>query len=152
MHIDHVAIAVRSLGAAAERLQQMLGYSQKTVAVTNTRQQVDVMFLEKPGSLDIKLIAPSDAQSPLWDFVRKGGGLHHLCFTVPDVQAACGEMAAKGARMLAAPEPGEAFDDNLIAFCYLGLGLNVELIDTDARRGEIRANEGSRSAGTNHDL
>jgi hypothetical protein len=41
--------------------------------------------------------------------------------------------------VLAHPAPGEAFDEHLIAFCYLGLGLNVELIDTDARRSVIDA-------------
>ncbi|HET7218133.1 MAG TPA: VOC family protein [Vicinamibacterales bacterium] len=139
MHIDHVAIAVRSLDAAADRLQQMLGYVRKTAKVTNTRQKVDVMFLRKEGSLDIKLISPSDDESPLWDFVRKGGGLHHLCFKVPDVAAACAEVAGKGARILSPPAPGEAFNDHDIAFCFLGLGLNVEFIDTDERRGAIDA-------------
>jgi methylmalonyl-CoA/ethylmalonyl-CoA epimerase len=137
MQIDHVAVAVRSIEAAADRLCALLDYARKTAPVTNTRQKVNVLFLGKPGSLDIKLIEPSDADSPLWDFVRKGGGLHHLCFKVPDVGTACGELAAKGARVIAAPAPGEAFDEQLIAFLYLGLGLNVEVIDTEARRARV---------------
>ena len=137
MQIDHIAVAVRSIDAAAERLSALLGYVRKTTKVTNTRQKVNVVFLSKEASLDIKLIEPSDAESPLWDFVRKGGGLHHLCFKVPDVATACAELAGKGARVIAQPAPGEAFDDHLIAFLYLGLGLNVEVIDTDARRGSL---------------
>lgn len=105
--------------------------------VTNTRQKVNVVFLSKEASLDIKLIEPSDAESPLWDFVRKGGGLHHLCFRVPDVSTACMDLASRGARVIAQPSPGEAFDDNLIAFLYLGMGLNVEVIDTDRRRAPV---------------
>jgi len=137
MQIDHIAVAVRSIDAAAERLSALLGYVRKTTKVTNTRQKVNVVFLSKEASLDIKLIEPSDAESPLWDFVRKGGGLHHLCFKVPDVATACAELAGKGARVIAQPAPGEAFDDHLIAFLYLGLGLNVEVIDTDDRRGSL---------------
>ena len=137
MHLDHIAIAVRELEPAADRLCAMLGYHRATERVTNTRQQVNVMFLRKTGSLDLKLIEPSAPESPLWAFVKKGGGLHHVCFKTPDVQAACGELAAAGARLIAPPEPGEAFDDGLIAFLYAGLGLNVEVIDTDARRGLI---------------
>ncbi len=137
MQIDHIAVAVRSIDAAAERLSALLGYVRKTTKVTNSRQKVNVVFLSKEASLDIKLIEPSDAESPLWDFVRKGGGLHHLCFKVPDVATACAELAGKGARVIAQPAPGEAFDDHLIAFLYLGLGLNVEVIDTDARRGSL---------------
>ena len=134
MQIDHIAIAVRSVDVAADRLGTLLGYSRRTAPVTNTRQKVKVLFLRKEGSLDLKLIEPSDADSPLWDFVRKGGGLHHICFKTADVSATCTQLAASGARVLAQPAPGEAFDEHLIAFLYLGMGMNVEIIDTDARR------------------
>ena len=137
MQIDHVAVAVRSVEAAADRLCALLGYARKTAAVTNTRQKVNVLFLGKEGSLDIKLIEPSADDSPLWDFVRKGGGLHHLCLRVPDVGDACVDLTQRGARVIASPAPGEAFDDHAIAFLYLGLGMNVEVIDTDARRSRL---------------
>lgn len=134
MQVDHVAIAVRSVEKAADKLCELTGYRRKTEKVTNTRHRVNVLFLAKSGSIDIKLIEPSDDESPLWDFVKKGGGLHHLCFKVPDVENACDELKGKGVRILSAPAPGEAFDEHLIAFCYLGFGLNAEIIDTDARR------------------
>ena len=135
MVIDHIAIAVRSVEAAAARLERLTGYQRRTTVVTNTRQKVNVLFISKPGSMDIKLIEPSGDDSPLCTFLKRGGGLHHVAFKVPDVTAACADMSAAGVRILAQPEPGEAFDDHLIAFCYLGLSLNVKLIDTDARRG-----------------
>ena len=134
MQIDHVAIAVASVEDAADRLCSLLGYARKTQKVTNHRQRVHVLFLHKAGSIDLKLVEPDGVDSPLTAFVRKGGGLHHLCFRVPDVANSVESLSAMGARVLASPEPGEAFDDRLIAFCYLGFGLNVELIDTDLRR------------------
>jgi methylmalonyl-CoA/ethylmalonyl-CoA epimerase len=137
LRLDHIAIAVRSVEAAADRLSRLLGYTRTTEKVTNTRQRVNVLFLGKDGSLPIKLIEPSDAESPLCEFVKKGGGLHHICFKVPEVEAACSDLVARGARVIAAPQPGEAFDDHLIAFLYLGLGLNVEVIDTEQRRSRI---------------
>ena len=137
MTFDHIAIAVRDVDVAADRLSALLGYERETACVTNTRQKVKVLFLRKAGSPGLKLIEPSADDSPLWDFVRKGGGLHHVCFKVPDVETACTELQARGARVLAAPVPGEAFDDHLIAFLYMGLGLNVEVIDTDDRRARL---------------
>lgn len=137
MQIDHIAIAVRSVEAAAERMCALTGYQRRTSAVTNTRQQVNVLFLSKPGSIDIKLISPSDETSPLWGALKRGEGLHHVAFKVPDVGAACADLAAAGVRVLSPPQPGEAFDDHAIAFCYLGFGVNAELIDTDARRGVL---------------
>jgi len=39
-------------------------------------------------------------------------------------------MKEKGATVVAKPEPGKAFDDELLSILYLGSGLNIELIDT----------------------
>ena len=137
MQLDHIAIAVRSVDAAADRLCGLLGYTRRTGKVTNSRQKVTVLFLAKPGSLDLKLIEPAGEDSPLWGSLKKGEGLHHVCFKVADVEAGCEELTGKGARLLSAPAPGEAFDDHLIAFLYLGSGLNVELIDSDDRRSAL---------------
>lgn len=134
MHIDHVCVAVRSIEASLPRLCGILGFSARTGKVMNTRQQVNVQFLSRPGSIDIKLIEPSGESSPLWQFLKRGEGLHHLCFRTENVTSGLAALAEKGLRVLAAPAPGEAFDDGLIAFGYAGSGLNVELIDTDARR------------------
>jgi methylmalonyl-CoA/ethylmalonyl-CoA epimerase len=137
MTVDHLAIAVRNLEEAADRFCALLGYSRATEKVTNTRQDVEVMFLRKIGSLTIKLISPASASSPLWETLRKGGGLHHVCFKVADVDEACRSLTERGARVITPPQPGEAFDDHLIAFLYAGFGLNIEVIDTDRRRGVI---------------
>lgn len=139
MRIDHVCVAVRSIDKAVPRLCQLLGFSPKTSKVTNTRQKVNVQFLQRPGSIDVKLIEPSGEASPLWQFLKRGEGLHHLCFKVDDVQAQLSELEKLGLRVLAQPAPGEAFDDGLIAFGYAGAGLNVELIDTDRRRNLLPA-------------
>ena len=128
---------MRSIDAAADRLCALLGYARRTAKVTNTRQKVTVLFLGKAGSLDLKLIEPAGEDSPLWGTLKKGEGLHHLCFKVPDVAAGCDALVGNGARLLTAPAPGEAFDDHLIAFLYLGSGLNVELIDSDDRRSRL---------------
>ncbi len=104
-----------------------------TDPVHNTRQKVWVVFLEKEGSLPVKLIAPADPSSPIAALARRGGGLHHLCFRCEDLERGLGELQSKGVRVLVEPQPGEAFDNENIAFVYAGQGLNVELIDTDKR-------------------
>ena len=135
--LDHVCLAVRKLAPARAMLEKMLGYRARTEPVENTRQQVVVQFMSKPGSIDIKLIEPASMESPLVEFLkRSGGGLHHLAFRTGSVTDAVADLAAKGARIVAPPEPGEAFDDAAIAFAFLGQGLNAELIDTDRRRDE----------------
>ncbi|MES9941549.1 MAG: VOC family protein [Candidatus Thiodiazotropha sp. 6PLUC2] len=135
MDVDHVCIAVRSIKSSKNRLCDILQYKEKTEVVKNTKQDVLVQFFNKPGSLDIKLIQPASPQSPLTNFLKsRGEGLHHLCFKADDVQQTMDDLLERGARMTADPLPGEAFDDELIAFAYVAGGLNIEIIDTDKRR------------------
>jgi methylmalonyl-CoA/ethylmalonyl-CoA epimerase len=135
MNIDHVCIAVRSIQSSKKRLCDILQYEEKTEVVKNSRQDVLVQFFSKPGSLDIKLIQPASPESPLKNFLKsRGEGLHHLCFKTDDVNQTMDELLEHGARMTADPLPGEAFDDELIAFAYVAGGLNIEIIDTDKRR------------------
>lgn len=136
--LDHVCLAVKRIATARATLERTLGYVPRTEPVLNTRQRVLVQFMRKPGSIDIKLIEPSDPESPLFEFLRRtGGGLHHLAFRVDSVPESTREIEALGARVVAMPEPGEAFDDGLISFAFLGAGLYVEFIDSDRRRSQI---------------
>jgi methylmalonyl-CoA/ethylmalonyl-CoA epimerase len=136
--LDHVCLAVRKIAPARAMLEKMFGYTARTEPVANTRQQVVVQFLRKEGSIDIKLIEPATLESPLVEFLKRGGGgLHHLAFRTESVADAVVDVASKGAKILATPQPGEAFDDAQIAFAFAGMGLNFELIDTDERRSEI---------------
>jgi methylmalonyl-CoA/ethylmalonyl-CoA epimerase len=137
MILDHVGVAVRSIEPALERWQEVFGYRQETAIVTNTRQRVRVVFLGRPGSLQVKLIEPTDHSSPIHAFTRRGGGLHHLCFRCESVDAELARLEALGLRVIAPPQPGEAFGDEKIAFVYAGDGLNIELIDTVTRAGRL---------------
>jgi methylmalonyl-CoA/ethylmalonyl-CoA epimerase len=134
MIIDHIGIVVPSLAAAVERWTGIFGYHPMTGIVTNTRQKVKVVFLQKENSVLIKLVEPLEKTSPVYQFALKGGGLHHLCFRCDNVAEETARLSSLGCRMLSVPEPGEAFENNQIAFVYvLGTGINIELIDTDLK-------------------
>ena len=137
MVVDHVGIAVRSIERSIEHWQTVFGYEQVTEIVTNTRQRVRVVFLARRGSLQVKLIEPTDATSPIHALAQRGGGLHHLCFRCESVDAEIVRLEALGLRVIAPAQPGEAFEDEKIAFVYAGDGLSVELIDTERRAGRL---------------
>lgn len=137
MIIDHIGIVTKSLDKGIQLWTDKFGYKQKTSPVVNSRQKVKVVFLEKCGSIDIKLLEPVDDTSSIYRFARKGGGLHHLCFKCDSLDSQLSEFSDSGLRVLAGPEPGEAFENEDIAFIYATQGLNVELIDTDKRAGLI---------------
>lgn len=137
--LDHVGIAVRSLDEGIERWRTVFGYRQATEIVLNTRQQVRVVFMERDGSLPVKLVEPSEPTSAVAALARRGGGLHHLCFRAASIGTELARLEALGLRVISPPEPGEAFEDNPIAFVYAGDGLNIELIDTLSRAQRIPA-------------
>jgi methylmalonyl-CoA/ethylmalonyl-CoA epimerase len=137
MILDHVGIAVRSIERSIEHWAEVFGYEQATEVVINTRQKVRVVFLAKPGSLQVKLIEPTDSSSPIHAFIQRGGGLHHLCFRCESVDREVVRLAAQGLRVITPPQPGEAFENEMIAFVYAGDGLNVELIDTVRRADRL---------------
>jgi len=138
MIIDHLGIVVQSLRDGIEQWERLFGYKRSSSIVTNSRQRVRVVFLSKPNSLTVKLVEPSEPASPVSQFARKGGGLHHVCFRCSDLKSDIPLLREKGARLMVPPEPGEAFKSNDIAF-FLAGGLNVELIDTAEKEGLIQA-------------
>ena len=135
MIIDHIGVVVPDLEPALKQWEMLFGYHQNSDIVENTRQKVRVVFLSKENSLTIKLIEPAGADSPVSQLARKGGGLHHLCFRCSALDADIPLLLQRGARLLVPPQPGEAFNYHLIAFILAGNNLNIELIDTDEKRG-----------------
>lgn len=133
MIIDHIGVVVKSIEDGIHQWTNVFGYKQLTEEVTNTRQKVKVVFLSKKDSVTIKLIEPVGAESPIYRFAKRGGGLHHLCFKCGELQYEITKMTEIGLRLLSSPQPGEAFENEKIAFVYAKNGLNIELIDTDKR-------------------
>jgi methylmalonyl-CoA/ethylmalonyl-CoA epimerase len=141
MIIDHLGIVVKSIESGIEHWEKVFGYKQMTEIVINTRQKVKVVFLTKENSILIKLIEPTDETSPVYRTARKGGGLHHLGFRCKDIEEEMKRLKSLGLLVITNPQPGEAFENNQIAFLLGNQGLNIELIDTDKKASKIIGRE-----------
>lgn len=137
MIIDHIGIVVKSIQQGISHWTTVFGYEQITEIVENSRQKVKVVFLSKEKSTQIKLVEPVGNTSPVFEFAKKGGGLHHLCFKCDNIDSTIEDMKAHRLRVLTLPQPGEAFDNEEIAFIYAKHGLNIELIDTEKRAKKL---------------
>lgn len=137
MVIDHIGIVVKQLDQGVDHWERLFGYRQITEPVLNSLQRVRVIFLEKEGSVPVKLVEPTDPSSPVWTFALKGGGLHHLCFRTQNLEGELIRLVENGARVLVPPQPGEAFEMGNITFVYAGQGLNIEIVETDRRARRI---------------
>ena len=103
--LNHVAIAVPDLAAAAEQYRTMLG------AVVNPPQNepdhgVTVVFIDLPNT-KIELLTPLGDSSPIRGFLDKNpsGGMHHICYEVADILVARDHLLASGARILGSGAP-----------------------------------------------
>lgn len=103
--LNHVAIAVPDLDAAATKYRDLLG---ATVSAPQLLPEhgVAVVFVELDNS-KIELMVPLGADSPIANFVAEHplGGMHHICFEVPDLAEAARVLAAGGARILGDGQP-----------------------------------------------
>lgn len=97
--LDHVGIAVPNLAAALERWRPVLGEPSAAPEEVPT-QKVRVAFLSA-GATHVELLEPTDPASAVGQFLaRRGEGLHHLAFQVPNVDAALADVAAHGGRLV----------------------------------------------------
>ena len=114
--LDHVAIAVADLKAAKSLYCGALGFTHHACeTVADQGVNVEVVTL---GTLRVELLEPIDASSPVHSFIRKRGeGMHHLCFRVPDIRASLKRLKSEGLQLIdAEPRIGEG--GHLIAFVH----------------------------------
>ncbi|MBU1337248.1 MAG: methylmalonyl-CoA epimerase [Alphaproteobacteria bacterium] len=98
--LNHVAIAVPDLAAASARYRDLLG-AQVGPPQALPEHGVTLVFIDA-GNSKVELLEPLGADSPIAAFLARspGGGMHHICFEVPDIRAAAATLAAGGARIL----------------------------------------------------
>jgi methylmalonyl-CoA epimerase len=100
--IDHVAIVVRSLDDALAFYRDMLGIVPSQV-IDFPREGVKIAFLPLggPNGSEIELLEPQGADTGVARFLEtRGGGLHHICLEVPDIEQAIADLRASGAMLL----------------------------------------------------
>ena len=138
MKVDHICFAVKNINEGISYWESVFGYMQTTEVIINSLQKVKVAFLSKDDSVLVKLIEPLSDNESLVNFVNRGGGFHHLCFRVENIDEQICELKEKGLLLLVPPQPGEAFNNHNIAFMLAKNGTNIELINTDEKAGLIR--------------
>ena len=129
MKIDHLGIAVRSIGDALAFYRDALGLELEG-SETIEDQGVNVALLPA-GESRIELLEPVSADSPVGRFIAKRGeGLHHICYEVEDLASKLEQLRLRGVRVLEGyPRPGAG--GKLVAFLHpaSASGVLVELVE-----------------------
>jgi methylmalonyl-CoA/ethylmalonyl-CoA epimerase len=101
LRIDHVGIACHSLEAAIERYESVFGLAVVS-RETNSEQGVREAMLALPdGPSYVQLLEPLGPDTPVGKFLaRRGEGMHHVGYAVPDVAAALETIGGRGVRLV----------------------------------------------------
>lgn len=98
-HIEHIGIAVEDLDAAIKYYEEVIGLECYAIEEVED-QKVKTAFFQV-GDTKIELLASTDPEGPVGKFLeKKGPGIHHLAFAVPDVNKALEDAAGKGVRLI----------------------------------------------------
>jgi len=103
--LNHVAIAVKDIARATAVYRDTLG-AEVSAKVAQPEHGVSTVFITLPNA-KIELLEPLGDSSPIAKFLEKNpdGGIHHVCYEVPDIRDARDALKAQGARVLGDGEP-----------------------------------------------
>ena len=128
--LDHIGIAVNHLKTSIPLYERLLGEPcYKTEQVSS--ESVDTAFFLQNGA-KIELLESLDPNGPIAKFIgKKGEGLHHIAFEVPDILAEMERLKKEGFTLLnEAPKMGA--DNKWVCFVHPkdAGGVLIELCQT----------------------
>jgi methylmalonyl-CoA/ethylmalonyl-CoA epimerase len=137
----HIGVAVRRINEPIQVLKNLFGYDVVSGPFDDPIQNVTVCFLSRgAGDPLIELVAPLGPNSPVDQFLKKGGGTYHVCYEVPDMAAAIQHLTSQKSVLLSGPSPAVAFGMRPIAWLMTKANLLVELVraKSEAQPEEIQ--------------
>jgi methylmalonyl-CoA/ethylmalonyl-CoA epimerase len=114
--IEHIGIAVKSLQEANKTYEALFGAkAYKEEAVES--EGVKTSFF-KAGPNKIELLEATHENSPIAKFIeKKGEGIHHIAFAVPNIKAEMKRLSNEGFKLLN-EIPKKGADNKWVAFLH----------------------------------
>ncbi|RQO30054.1 methylmalonyl-CoA epimerase [Taibaiella sp. KBW10] len=115
-NVEHIGIAVKDLQASITLFEKLLNVkSYKTEAVTS--EQVETAFFQT-GETKIELVASTTAEGTIAKYIdKKGEGIHHIAFEVPDILSEMARLKNEGFQLLN-EQPKKGADNKLVCFLH----------------------------------
>ncbi|MCZ2357290.1 MAG: methylmalonyl-CoA epimerase [Bacteroidia bacterium] len=116
MKLEHIGIAVADAQKSIPIFSALLNQDPYKTEVVDSEHVKTVFF--QTQNCKIELLEATDEQSVIHNFITKRGeGLHHIAFEVPDILTAMEQLRAKGIRTLN-EHPKAGADNKLICFLH----------------------------------
>ncbi len=115
-HIEHIGIAVKDLDSAITYYENVLGL--KCYAIEEVADQKVKTAFFKVGDTKIELLESTDPEGPIGKFIeKKGEGIHHIAFNVPELEEAIKEVDESGIQLID-KKPRKGAEGMNIAFLH----------------------------------
>jgi len=134
--LHHLGFVVASISAVAEEFAFSISTRWDGEITHDPIQRVRVTFLTP---LDVRnpvyeLIEPASEASPVSNFLKKrGGGLHHVCYEIDNLEAGLRDARSAGLVIVAEPAPAMAFAGRRIAWICSRHRLLIELLERNKK-------------------
>jgi methylmalonyl-CoA/ethylmalonyl-CoA epimerase len=131
MRLHHIGYVVADIESAVRGFCHSIGASWEGEIFTDPHQKVRVTFLSTHFmDAQIELVQPAADDSPVSNFLTaRGGGLHHTCYEVPNLESELVKMKSRGALIVKRSKPAVAFGGRPIAWILTSEKLLVELLE-----------------------
>jgi len=135
MRLHHLGFVVSNIETSMPGFVRSLGACWDGRIFEDPHQRVKVAFLTtRPEDAQVELVEPVGQDSPVQRFLReRGGGLHHACYEVADLDQQLADFRTRGAVIAKRPKPAVAFDGRRIAWVITAEKLLVELLEVQAQ-------------------
>jgi methylmalonyl-CoA epimerase len=127
--IDHIGIAVRDLDAAIARYTALCDRGPDHLEEVTSQKVKVAMF--NVGESRIELLMATAPESPIAKFIdKRGEGMHHVCFKVPNLNAALKRLEKSGMEIISGAG-GEGAGGSRVAFLHpqSAMGVLIELVE-----------------------
>lgn len=114
--VDHIGIVVKNITEAAEQLVKEYNFEKETDIIFVPSQKIRCIYVQNNEGIKIQLIEPTTEESPVSIALKKGGGLHHICYECSNLVEKISNMRAKGALIVTKPFIGEGVGGRKAAF------------------------------------
>jgi len=134
--LHHLGCVVPSISAVAEAFAASMSASWDVQIVHDPVQRVRVSFFKPVDARNpvYELVEPAGDDSPVTNFLKKGGGLHHVCYEIDDIELGLKEARGAGFVMVSAPKPAVAFGGRRIAWICSKNRLLMEFLERDLKK------------------
>jgi len=134
----HIGFVVASIQTSVPGFLDALEEEWDGTIFHDPNQAVRVTFLGRKHAANplLELVEPAGTNSPVTPFLKRGGGLHHLCYEINNLEDQLALSRAQGGLVVRPPLPAVAFGGRRIAWVYTRNKLLLEYLERQERPAE----------------